>query len=97
MKKFSSIVVCLLISLSLSAYSEKNTNGVGGGTTYGENSTEAKELDSNEEVESVETSEELDSEPDSSYYSVNKFNFLFYFVYKMKYMDEETEIEKTDN
>ena len=35
-------------------------------------------------------------EPDSSYYSVNKFNFLFYFVYKLKYMDDEYEEEQTE-
>ena len=28
-------------------------------------------------------------ESDSSYYSVNKFNILFYFVYKLKYGEEE--------
>jgi len=35
-------------------------------------------------------------EPDSSYYSVNKFNFLFYFVYKLKYMEDYFEEESTN-
>ncbi|UXP32957.1 hypothetical protein N6H18_03180 [Reichenbachiella agarivorans] len=29
------------------------------------------------------------NDPDSSYYSVNKFNYLLYFVYKMKYLNDE--------
>lgn len=31
------------------------------------------------------------SEVDSSYYSVNKFNFLFYLMYKLKYSEEKNE------
>lgn len=36
------------------------------------------------------------NEADSSTYSVNKFNFLFYFVYKLKYLDEEMEDEDSE-
>lgn len=32
-------------------------------------------------------------DPDSSYYSVNKFNYLFYYLYKVKYLGIEEEIE----
>lgn len=39
-----------------------------------------------------EPSEELES--DSSYYSVNKFNFLFYLVYKIKYTDDGIPVEE---
>lgn len=33
-------------------------------------------------------------DPDSSYYSVNKFNYLFYYLYKVKYLGiDEVEVE----
>lgn len=32
---------------------------------------------------------------DSSHYSVNKFNYLFYFIYKMKYMGSVDELDAT--
>ncbi len=32
--------------------------------------------------------ETKNTEVDSSYYSVNKFNFLFYLMYKLKYTEE---------
>ena len=84
--------------MSLSAHTEKNTNSADGGTSYEtESNTETKELNSSGEAEPAEQSEELDSEPDSSYYSVNKFNFLFYFVYKMKYMDEGSEAHPAED
>lgn len=35
-------------------------------------------------------------ESDSSNYSVNKFNFLFYFVYKLKYLDDDYDTEDSD-
>lgn len=96
MKTTLSILFCLLISSSLSAYSEKNANGTDGAASYTtEKSTETKELEAKSEAESSEQQEEV--EPDSSYYSVNKFNFLFYFVYKMKYMDHEPEVESPKN
>ncbi|WP_456460868.1 hypothetical protein [Reichenbachiella sp.] len=98
MKKYFSILFCTLFSLSALANTENNTNKIGDGGVYkAEASTEAKELNANNEAESAEQSEESGAEPDSSYYSVNKFNFLFYFVYKMKYMDEETEVETSDD
>lgn len=91
LKKTLSILFCLFLSLSLSANTNNNTNGTAYGT---EKNEEAKKLESSKEAESAEQSQALDkSEPDSSYYSVNKFNFLFYFVYKMKYMDGEDDIE----
>ncbi len=31
----------------------------------------------------------VSNDPDSSYYSVNKFNYLFYYVYKIKYLSED--------
>ncbi|MCV9388789.1 hypothetical protein [Reichenbachiella ulvae] len=34
-------------------------------------------------------SQEVNNDPDSSYYSVNKFNYLFYYVYKIKYLSED--------
>ena len=95
LKKLFTIIICLAYSISLSAHTENNTGGVSGGAAYVENSTESGELEPNKEAESV-GKEESDSEPDSSYYSVNKFNILFYFVYKMKYMDSE-EIESNKN
>ena len=39
-------------------------------------------------------SEEKEVESDSSYYSVNKFNILFYFVYKLKYGEDELPSEE---
>ena len=41
--------------------------------------------------ESQEVSQSAKSEVDSSYYSVNKFNFLFYLMYKLKYSEETPE------
>jgi Ni/Co efflux regulator RcnB len=35
------------------------------------------------------TQQEAKNDPDSSYYSVNKFNYLFYYVYKLKYLSED--------
>lgn len=82
--------------MSAFANTENNANAKTAG--YGtEKTEEAKELEANKEAESVEKSEESEAEPDSSYYSVNKFNFLFYFVYKMKYMDNEEEAETPAN
>ncbi|WP_420581983.1 hypothetical protein [Reichenbachiella sp.] len=87
----------MVISLSASAKTENNSNKMSDGGVYtAESSTDAKELGT-KEAESTEESEEAGSEPDSSYYSVNKFNFLFYFVYKMNYMDEETEVDNSDD
>ncbi|MEP2025464.1 MAG: hypothetical protein ABJH98_03055 [Reichenbachiella sp.] len=98
MKEVISIFFCFLLSLPLAAHTEKTANNNTGGSGYeSEKTEEAKELESNNEAESVEKSENLDAEPDSSYYSVNKFNFLFYFVYKMKYMDNEAEVETPTN
>lgn len=34
------------------------------------------------------------NETDSSHYSVNKFNFLFYLVYKIKYTDDGVPVEE---
>lgn len=87
------------LSFSLSAFNEKNANGNSGGTSYGEESKSDVEPDtkSKAEVEKVEETKKTDAEPDSSYYSVNKFNFLFYFVYKMKYMDDEVVESKPEN
>lgn len=31
------------------------------------------------------------SDPDSSRYSVNKFNYLFYFIYRVKYADQNSD------
>lgn len=86
MKKTFPILFCLFFSLPVFANTEK---------TNAEKNEEAKSVDAKKESESTEQSEQVETnaEPDSSYYSVNKFNFLFYFVYKMKYMEEETEVE----
>ncbi|MEQ6120046.1 hypothetical protein [Reichenbachiella sp. MALMAid0571] len=40
------------------------------------------------------TQEKKNTEIDSSYYSVNKFNFLFYLMYKLKYTENENPIEQ---
>lgn len=40
------------------------------------------------------TEEEEVVESDSSYYSVNKFNILLYFVYKLKYGEEDAPVEE---
>lgn len=40
--------------------------------------------------EDDDSSDEKEVESDSSYYSVNKFNILFYYVYKLKYGDDES-------
>tara|TARA_R110002072_G_scaffold78309_2_gene181638 strand:- start:507 stop:842 length:336 start_codon:yes stop_codon:yes gene_type:complete len=40
------------------------------------------------------TQEKKTSEIDSSYYSINKFNFLFYLMYKLKYTESEHPIEQ---
>ena len=95
MKKTVSILLCLLFSLSLSAKPERDSNANAEGTSY--ESEKTKNLESVESAESIKKAEESKIEPDSSYYSVNKFNFLFYFVYKMKYMDRETEVETPAN
>ncbi|UXX80029.1 hypothetical protein N7E81_02780 [Reichenbachiella carrageenanivorans] len=86
MKKTFPILFCLFFSIQVFANTEK---------TNAEKNDESKSVDAKKEAESVENSEqsETNAEPDSSYYSVNKFNFLFYFVYKMKYMEDETEVE----
>lgn len=98
MKKYFSILFCLLFSLSVAARTENNSSNIGDGAIYNTDaSTEAKELNANNESETSEQNEESGAEPDSSYYSVNKFNFLFYFVYKMKYMDEESEVENSND
>lgn len=85
--------------MSLSAYSEKAANGNSDGSNLGTEKTGESETETatNKEAEEAEDSGESGAEPDSSYYSVNKFNFLFYFVYKMKYMDEETEKNKLED
>ena len=40
------------------------------------------------------TQEKKTSEVDSSYYSINKFNFLFYLMYKLKYTESEFPIDQ---
>lgn len=49
--------------------------------------------DHESEISVSETSED-EPETDSSYYSVNKFNFLFYLVYKIKYTDDGIPVEE---
>lgn len=41
------------------------------------------------EQEVNQAQKEATNDPDSSYYSVNKFNYLFYYVYKLKYLSED--------
>lgn len=89
-----------MLSLPLVAHTEKNANG-NGGTSYGNENTgdltpETNTKGSEEPEEELGDTKKSDTEPDSSYYSVNKFNFLFYFVYKMKYMDDQ-EVEKPNS
>lgn len=43
------------------------------------------------------TKETKNVEVDSSYYSVNKFNFLFYLMYKLKYTEEGNRIQPKKN
>lgn len=84
--------------MSALAKTENNTNKIGDGGVYkAEATTDSKELSTNGEAESTDQTEESGAEPDSSYYSVNKFNFLFYFVYKMNYMDEDAEVETSND
>lgn len=96
-----SILTILLVTLS-SGFALANTS----------NSTEALDNEPIESVEGNEgddaavvvSSEPLDQKPsisehekDSSEYSVNKFNYLFYLIYKVKYLgfDEDLEHELT--
>ena len=48
---------------------------------------EKLELTQKNDLETIEV--KTNSKVDSSYYSVNKFNFVFYLMYKLKYLDED--------
>lgn len=50
-------------------------------------------LEYSDSEDDYDFSEAQEVESDSSYYSVNKFNILFYFVYKLKYGEEEIQTE----
>ena len=79
------------MSFSAFAHSENSNNaGVDGATSLTENATEEAE-------ETIDPKEITTSDSDSSYYSVNKFNFLFYFVYKTNFIKEEVEVEEVED
>jgi hypothetical protein len=50
-------------------------------------------LEYSDSEDDYDFSEAQEVESDSSYYSVNKFNILFYFVYKLKYGVDEIPTE----
>lgn len=52
-----------------------------------EPSKEKLEATEKEDSEIIEV--KTNTKVDSSYYSVNKFNFVFYLMYKLKYLEEE--------
>ena len=53
-------------------------------------SENTKNQDKEENLEEEEyTNYENESEADSSFHSISKYNFLFYMVYKVKYGDAE--------
>ena len=97
--------IFLLLFVSVGTFASDLTEGKEGENqdfTYGKHTTpgsapEESTLRGDEEPGSRQSTTEepnkVTSESDSSQYSVNKFNFLFYFVYKLKYMDEELETE----
>lgn len=58
-----------------------------------EDNLELLEYSDSEDDYENDFSEAQEVESDSSYYSVNKFNILFYFVYKLKYGEEEIPTE----
>lgn len=49
----------------------------------------AKTQENANETEKIALKETKTTDPDSSYYSVNKFNYLFYYVYKLKYLSDD--------
>jgi len=58
-----------------------------------EDELELLEYSDSEDDYDSEFNEVQEVESDSSYYSVNKFNILFYFVYKLKYGEDEIPTE----
>lgn len=83
------------MSLSVFARSEgANNNDVGGTVEYTDHSVK-NTSENTEEIDELE--EKPVSDSDSSYYSVNKFNFLFYFVYKTNFMKEEVVEEEIED
>ncbi|PIB36545.1 hypothetical protein BFP72_14620 [Reichenbachiella sp. 5M10] len=62
--------------------------------THKSGETTLEKTETARETKTSQNESQSENDPDSSYYSVNKFNYLFYFVYKIKYMsDEVPEVE----
>lgn len=89
MKKALPIILCLLHGLLPLARAGGNGN-TGCPACVAEKADGRKadpEPKPDKESEAGGGKERPTADQDSSHYSVNKFNFLFYLIYKMKYMD----------
>ncbi|MGL1886681.1 MAG: hypothetical protein OCD76_09215 [Reichenbachiella sp.] len=98
------LIILPLVFCTLSLHAEHTTekNKTTGSKDVKKKTEEPKVVDSNDETfhlkEQKTTEMDLiiespkptkkESDVDSSYYSVNKFNYLFYFMYKVNYLME---------
>ncbi|MFY0655001.1 MAG: hypothetical protein JXQ96_23420 [Cyclobacteriaceae bacterium] len=95
MKKLTSILFLSLFTFGVYANSNNeennlisqalNTTEPSAGNVSDSDTSEAVKVDKNQEITQVKK----DTEVDSSMYSVNKFNFLFYLMYKHKYKEDK--------
>lgn len=93
-KSFSILLLSLIASVAYAGpaneKSEKSkTEKETVDATKIQDQTKSKVQDSAEQTEKATIQETKTNDPDSSYYSVNKFNYLFYYVYKIKYLSED--------
>jgi len=94
LKKLILISLGLVIHSGLQAASEDEDNKlISQAMTISEPVIERTSTTSMERIAPTEKKEteaiEVNTKVDSSYYSVNKFNFVFYLMYKLKYLDED--------
>ncbi|MBU2888009.1 hypothetical protein KO507_19745 [Gilvimarinus agarilyticus] len=97
MKKLITIFTAVLItSFAHASSTDKNEKEKSEKTTAEYNPDDLKgsvvKPRKNTEISTSATNvpqKETVADPDSSYYSVNKFNYLFYYVYKLKYLTDE--------
>lgn len=96
MRKLILVSLSLVIHFSLHASSDDEDNKViSQSLTISEPVIEKVSSPSKEKLEFKPKNDsntievKVDSKVDSSYYSVNKFNFVFYLMYKLKYLDED--------
>ncbi|MFT7031559.1 MAG: hypothetical protein ACJA2S_000049 [Cyclobacteriaceae bacterium] len=94
MKKLILISLSLVIHSGLQASSDDEDNKlISQAMTISEPVIERTSTTSKEKIALTESKEtetiEVNTKVDSSYYSVNKFNFVFYLMYKLKYLDED--------